>query len=168
MSGIATVWTGTAFINCYSTVNEIILPHYRFLSTYGVTSECNNGAIVARSLSTEGNNFTSQLNVTLNFNTAGKTIMCFSHDIHVHTSTIHLSTVLPTTGLSPRIRSASILASCLIHQYRIAGNFHGCKLSRKHHLMFQKKLSPFLLSRVLHREAGHTPTLKLSWLLFSR
>ena len=90
-----TIWTGTALDCPY----HIALRHSQFSSTYGAFATCNNGAIVARSLSVEGNNYTSQLNVTLNSNTAGKTIMCFSDD--GVRSTIHLSTVIPTPGLSP-------------------------------------------------------------------
>ena len=88
-----TIWTGTALDCPY----HIALRHSQFSSTYGVFATCNNGAIVARSLSVEGNNYTSQLNVTFNSNTAGKTIMCL-HDSYMFTTSVHLSTVLPTIG----------------------------------------------------------------------
>ena len=97
-----TVWTGTAF-NCPSFNNELALLHSRFLSAYRT---CNNGATVAKIISVEGNNYTSQLNATLNSNTAGKTIMCF-YDDGVRT-TIQLSTVIPTTGLSPCIATVYV------------------------------------------------------------
>ena len=94
-----TNWTGTAIaLNC--PYNEIVLFHYHFTETY---QACNNGAIVARSLPVEGNNYTSQLNVTVTHDIAGKTIKCF-YDTRKR-STIQLSTVLPTTGLSPCIAS---------------------------------------------------------------
>ena len=91
----ATIWRGTAF-ECLS--NEIALLHSRFVNgtlNFGI---CNNGAIVARSLSVEGNNYTSQLNVTVTPDTAAKTIICFNDD--PFNSTIQFSTVTPnfTTG----------------------------------------------------------------------
>ena len=70
------IWTGTAFI-CSSTNNNIILSgHYHT----GTSRTCNNGAIVARILSAEGNNYTSQLNVTVTSDTAGKTIECINYE----------------------------------------------------------------------------------------
>ena len=93
-----TYWTGTAVaLNC--PYNEIVLPHYHFTETY---QACNNGPIVARLISVEGNNYTSQLNVTVTHDIAGETIKCFYVNGR---STIQLSTVLPTTGLSPCIAS---------------------------------------------------------------
>ena len=95
--GILTIWTGTAF-ECPSINNEILLLH----DTYGsVSGSCNNGDIVARSLSAEGNNYTSQLNVTITPETAGKTIECFGSGFSVTLNNI-FSSVIPTiTGLSP-------------------------------------------------------------------
>ena len=86
-----TVWTGTG-LDC-----EIVLLHIRFAN--GVSATCNNGAIVARSLSVVGNNYTSQLNVTLNSETTRKTIECL-YDNGM-TNTLVLSLMLPTSGLSP-------------------------------------------------------------------
>ena len=40
----------------------------------GSTGTCNNGTTVGQSLSVQGNNYTSQLNVTITLETAGKTI----------------------------------------------------------------------------------------------
>jgi hypothetical protein len=74
--GGATIWFGTAF-NCES--NESVLFHNRFGNTGGTLDECNNGAIVARSLSVNGSIYTSQLNVTVTPGIGGKTIMCI-HD----------------------------------------------------------------------------------------
>ena len=68
--GSSTVWTGTAF-ECLCCNDNIILPHDLFSSR-----SCNNGDIVARGLSVEGNNYTSQLNVTVTPDTAGKTVEC--------------------------------------------------------------------------------------------
>ena len=92
----ATIWSGSAF-NCVSRSNEItLLPsHY---GTYDAI--CNNGDIVGRSLSGEGNNYTSQLNITVTPDTAGKTVVCVSSN--EITVTPIFSTVIPTiTGLKP-------------------------------------------------------------------
>ena len=43
-----------------------------------ISSVCDNGAIVTKMLSVEGNSYTSQLNVTVTPDTAGKTIACGS------------------------------------------------------------------------------------------
>ena len=87
--GGGTVWAGSAF-NCYQYGNEIVLFNSHFdTGTYGM---CNNGAIVGRSLSVDGNNYTSQLNVTITPDTAGKTIKCVhdrgAHEILIFTSII--------------------------------------------------------------------------------
>jgi hypothetical protein len=70
----ATVWTGTALNYCPG--GEIYLSHWDFTDQYGMISSCNNGAIVAESLSVQDNLYTSQLNVTVTHNVAGKTIVC--------------------------------------------------------------------------------------------
>ena len=91
----STVWAGDAF-NCSGTDNEIVLLHSRFHNE--INGSCNNGAIVARSLSVEGENYTSQLNVTVTPDTAGKTVECNSDN---GTNTILISSFsIPTTGLS--------------------------------------------------------------------
>ena len=93
----STVWTGSAFNNLWCT--EILLLHNRILNG-GTNGTCNNGAtyIVARSLSVEGNNYTSQLSVTATPETAGKTIMCYSDNGSDVTLISHF--VIPTIGLS--------------------------------------------------------------------
>ena len=97
MGGGSTVWTGTAF-NCPANNNELILIHYRFLLIKGTSATCNNGAIVARSLSVEGNNnYTSQLNVTVTPDIAAKNIKCL-YDNGSTEATL-FSWVIPITGL---------------------------------------------------------------------
>ena len=91
-----TVWTGTA-LNCVSTNNEIILLHGRFMS-HGSYGSCNNGAIVARSLSTDGNYYTSQLNVTVTPDILGKTIEC-GYDNLIYSISFQLI-VISITGLN--------------------------------------------------------------------
>ena len=70
----ATIWNGTAFSGCQQ--NQIRLKHHQFTHPGGSTDTCNNDAIVGKSLGIQGNNYTSQLNVTITSETAGKTIMC--------------------------------------------------------------------------------------------
>ena len=114
----STVWTGSAF-SCSTSNNEITLLHSRFSSTQGDYGSCNNGDIVARSLSVEGNNYTSQLNVTVTYDTAGKTIMCLYSD--GYNDTLQLSLVIPPTGLSSRctnIASISYLSFNPSKNYR--------------------------------------------------
>ena len=59
MNELLTIWRGSAF-DCASTGNEIIL----FNSSIGVET-CNDGMITVQVIRREGNNYTSQLNVTL-------------------------------------------------------------------------------------------------------
>jgi hypothetical protein len=89
----ATTWTGTAF-DCSG--NEIVLIHTFFSYPYReVAGECNNGAIVARSLSAEGNNYTSQLNVIVTPEIVGKSIECrYDHGI------LQLLSIISITGSS--------------------------------------------------------------------
>ncbi len=70
----ATVWTGTV-LNCPS--DELVLLHRRFTEPDGAIRNCNSGATVAQSLYIQGSLYTSQLNITVTHNVAGKTIMCF-------------------------------------------------------------------------------------------
>ena len=91
-----TIWLGSAF-DCSNSANEITLLHWNV----GCYSVCNNGAITARILSVEGNNYTSQLNVTVTPDMAGKTVTCASDtgaDI-----TFYFTSVIALTGLSPFI-----------------------------------------------------------------
>ena len=88
----STVWTGSAFI-CPSSNEEIVLLHSRFESA---NKSCTNGAIVGQSVSVVGNLYTSQLNVTVTPDTAGKTVVCISDN---GTATMLLfSLVIPSTG----------------------------------------------------------------------
>jgi hypothetical protein len=75
----------------------ILLLHNRFSSAKGDYSSCNNGAIVGQSLSAEGNNYTSQLNVTVTPDTAGGTVECLYEDFGLITTLVFTS-VIPITG----------------------------------------------------------------------
>ena len=93
----ATIWHGTAFSGCPQ--DETLLPHSQFTSTRGTIGTCNDGDIVGRGLCIEGNNDTSQLNVTITPNTAGNTIVC-AYDALTTDSTndrIQFSTIVPGT-----------------------------------------------------------------------
>ena len=76
MEGLAIVWTGSA-LDCPLTNNGIVFYSHFDAGTYRT---CNNGAIVARGLSVEGNSYTSQFNVTITPDTAGKTIECVHYN----------------------------------------------------------------------------------------
>jgi hypothetical protein len=102
MGGGPTVWTGSAF-NCSSSSHMILLLHNRFSSSKGDYGSCNNGAIVGRSVSAEGNSYTSQLNVTITPDTAGKTIECEYDDGPI--VTLVFTSVIPTTGWKSCIAS---------------------------------------------------------------
>ena len=90
----ATIWNGTAFSGCLQ--NEILLQHHQFIQPGGGSSGvCNNGAIVGQSLGVQGNNYTSQLNVTITPETAGKTIMCSYDALNGQNTTNKFSTIIP-------------------------------------------------------------------------
>ena len=95
----ATIWTGSA-LHCLNSGNALTLLHTLFL--YNGSSRlkyCNKGAIVARMLSVEGNNYTSQLNVTVTPDTAGKIIECGS-DNGTQYKRLFTWTIPTITGLS--------------------------------------------------------------------
>ena len=65
----------------------------------GDYGSCNNGDIVGQSLSVEGNNYTSQLNVTVISDTAGRTIECLHNAYDGLTATLIFISVIPTIGM---------------------------------------------------------------------
>ena len=92
-----TAWFGSAF-NCSNFENQIYLHHDQF-SDGGAYGSCNNGSIVARGVSVEGNSYTSQLNVTVMSDKAGMTAGCYYYN--GSNSFVELSLlVISTTGLS--------------------------------------------------------------------
>ena len=120
--GVATIWTGSA-LDC-NHLKEIVLLHNRFLD--GIAGSCNNGAIVVRSLSVQGDNYTSQLNVTVTSDTAGKTIECASDNgVNI---TLFFSTVIPAiTGLSSCIATCNQQPYCCPSLFTIG--FHPPNIS---------------------------------------
>ena len=70
----ATVWAGSAF-NCAG--GEISLRHEGFFQSGGISRDCNNEVIVARSVSVVNETcFTSELNVTVSAELNSTTVMC--------------------------------------------------------------------------------------------
>ena len=96
----ATVWNGNAFSGCQQ--DEILLLHHQYARQGGLSGTCNNGAIVGQSLgvNVQGNNYTSQLTVTVTPETAGKTITC-AYDALTgqDNTTIKFSTIIPGNHL---------------------------------------------------------------------
>ena len=80
-----TIWDGSA-LDCPSRANEIILRHSQFAFPPGTSGSCNDGAIVARSIGVETNNFCfiSELNITVSSSLHSKTILC------IHASSLSL------------------------------------------------------------------------------
>ena len=74
VEGLATVWSGTAFL-CPGSDEKIILRHSEFF-TQTVNGECGN-AITATSTGHDNNAFMSQLNVRASSAINNKTIGCF-------------------------------------------------------------------------------------------
>ena len=70
----STVWRGSAF-NC--PLREIVFRHNQFIDSKGT---CNDGAILARGVSVEGNRYTSRLNVTISSSLNGESIVCAHHN----------------------------------------------------------------------------------------
>ena len=95
-----TVWRGSAF-NCLSSNNEIVLLHQPIISNEVYYYTCNNGAIAAWIISVDGNTYTSQLNVTVTPEIAGKTIECL-HDDGSFVYTL-FSLTISIIGLFPSI-----------------------------------------------------------------
>ena len=122
--GGATVWFGNAF-NCES--NESVLFHRRFTELGGTLDVCNNGAIVAQSLSVNGNMYTSQLNVTLTSGIAGKTIMC-THDPLTGQCQSQTNWRL-TVPLSVIIPGMYHCHACMHYNFQIRVCYYACNFS---------------------------------------
>jgi hypothetical protein len=75
--GVSTVWTGTAF-KCSASDNEINLLHSRFLNeTSRTCNDTNNNVIiVGEGIEVNGNNYTSQLNISFGPSLVGKIVKC--------------------------------------------------------------------------------------------
>ena len=76
--GVATVWRGSIF-NCARMTNSVSLRHSQFSNIETVVGVCNDDIIKAHGVSVSGNNYTSQLNITIDESMVGQTIKC-AHD----------------------------------------------------------------------------------------
>ena len=74
-SGDSTVWRGTAFSDC-----EITLLHLRFGDKEGTTRTCSNSDITGRSVRIEGSLYVSQLEITIDPESVGKSVVCVHDD----------------------------------------------------------------------------------------
>ena len=91
----STQWTGTA-LNC---TNALIFRHSRFNSET-VSGQCNNGAIVGRSLEViEDNSYVSELTVNISVSLDNKTVQCI-HNSQEGPYIIGTSTLTVLKGLS--------------------------------------------------------------------
>ena len=79
------MWSGTAF-SCQS--GEISLRHGRFMDAVG---SCNNGAIIGRGVTSEGNQYTSRLDVTMSNDLVGKTVTCSVDDNLIGSMTLAIN-----------------------------------------------------------------------------
>ena len=104
-----TLWRGTAF-KCQSTGNQITLLNSLFASGgVGSSGACNNGDIMARGISADGNCYTSQLNITVSPGLNQTSVECiYSSD--------RLSTI-GTSALYVLLGKASI--NCIVSNYKI-------------------------------------------------
>ena len=75
----------------------INLLHSQFASASGAFGSCNNGAIAARNLRIENNQYISQLNVTVDGNMIGETIEC-AYDDGGTTNIIGTNVITATSG----------------------------------------------------------------------
>ena len=108
VGGVTTVWRGSALRDCQ--YNEIVLQHNRFSYTdrSPAVGECNNGGIVAHGVRRVDNNFTSEININLDVNSAlsGNTITCFCDDGTMLMSIGNYTITYPSpTGINYRHRT---------------------------------------------------------------
>ena len=73
-SADSTVWRGTAFSDC-----EITLLHLRFENKEGTSGTCSNRNITTQSVRIKGSLYVSQLEITIDPETVGKSVVC-AHD----------------------------------------------------------------------------------------
>ena len=70
----------------------------------------------------DDNNYTSQLNITVTSDSAGKTIMCaYDNGFNI---TIHLSTVVPITGLPSCMQIKQRSSSCLATTIKLQAHYY--------------------------------------------
>ena len=82
IGGGFTIWSGSAFQCVNTNQNLISLRHSQFSSLDKPQGVCNDGAIIARAIGVDGNNYTSQLNVSVSEKMNNTTVQC-SHDYNL-------------------------------------------------------------------------------------
>ena len=106
---------------CTMTNNEIVLLHSRFNNGSESTGTCNNGSIVGEIIELNGNNYTSQLNITFDPFLIGKTVECVSDDGE-NTISVANYTIINDIGMLNE--SSALIMSTLTFWYIYAANTH--------------------------------------------
>jgi hypothetical protein len=111
MSELITIWTGSAF-TCSSSNNEIYLTN-----SSAADETCNDEMITGQIIKREGNNYTSQLNVTLSSDLTGK-IECVSNN---GSQTVEISNTSIDICMWVHIRSYTSLSlkECICNYHAI-------------------------------------------------
>ena len=91
-----TVWQGSVF-HCDDSDGSLTLLHSQFASE--IERECNGGDVVARAISVNGSNYTSQLSLTVTPEMNKKTVEC-AYDNGSSVSVVNTTTVVFATGTS--------------------------------------------------------------------
>ena len=81
-----TVWHGSAFSKCLPG-QEISLLHSQFTGSRTARRDCNNGLIVAQSITVKNGFYVSQLNITVTSDVIGKKVLC-AYDTNSNFTTI--------------------------------------------------------------------------------
>ena len=100
-----TAWQGN-IVNCEKgTPNEITLLHNNYSTQMRI---CNNGTIVVQGIqfNAENNSYTSQLNITVTSDMAGKTIECSGSESVTPIGSYTIS--FPTSGIIPNLSNNGI------------------------------------------------------------
>ena len=94
-----TVWQGSA-LQCQASDSEIRLRHSLF-STSEAHGQCNDGAIVARSVGSQAGCFTSALTVVIGLEMINQTIECVYYDnVQISSLTIGETRLIITEGIN--------------------------------------------------------------------
>ena len=136
----STVWRGSAFMRCHgSNTKDISLRHTQFNSLDKPRGFCNNGAIVACAVGVDGDNYTSQLNVTVSPEMNNKTVECVhEYDLETNsTKNISFHRILVKIDDSEemfflRVKLANVSLGQLMFEWNLSAN----SCSSLHFLIF--------------------------------
>ena len=73
---VSMIWNGSIFSNCDGLLLSPLLRN--------MDSHCNEGAIIGSIMPNENSWYTSQLNITLNFEIIGKNVLCFHSGYNIN------------------------------------------------------------------------------------